>query len=163
MKKPLPAFSFTDVLAAMVISLLVVGISFAVFRFAYNRVYAYNETTDNYKRLYQLYAAMQDDFGRAANISFGNNELLLTMPSQKKCTYSFLDEMIVRETEASRDTFRVENREAMALFNGSPQMMNGVIDELNFTVQTGNTLLPYKFVKEYSAEMNMEYELNNNP
>ena len=158
MKRHLPAFSFPDVLAAMVISLIVVGISFAVFRFAYNRVYAYNETTDNYKRLYQLYAAIQDDFRSATDISFGNNELLLKMPSQKKYNYLFFDEMIVRETEASRDTFRVENREVTALFNGSQQTAGGIIDELNFTVQMGNTLLPCKFVKEYSAEMKMEYE-----
>ncbi len=154
--KKLPAFSFPDILVTMLVSMLVVGAAFSVFRFSYNQVFRYKNTNDDYKQLYQLYAILQEDFNQASEISFSNDELQLQIQA-KKYDYSFYDEMIVRNTEIGTDTFFV-NKQNMMLRLNKQEQFSGLVDEIDFTLAKGGIQLPYKFVKEYSAEMKMELE-----
>ncbi|MDR1678833.1 MAG: hypothetical protein LBR81_03555 [Prevotellaceae bacterium] len=157
--KNLPAFSFPDILVTMIISMVVVAASFSVFRFSYDRIFHYKSLNEDYKQLYQLYAIMQEDFNRASEISYYNNDLQMLILT-KKYNYLFDDEMIIRTTEISNDTFFVDKQEVAMYFNRQEQSA-GLIDEINFTLHKGGTALPYKFVKEYSAEMEMELEALN--
>ena len=157
--KKAAAFSMIDVVVTLIISMLVMGIAFTVFEFSYKQIYSYKDVNDDYKELYQLYTVMQEDFQRASEIKYDNHELQMLMQTQKKYNYLLFDEMIIRKTELSSDTFFVDVQNIRTLFKTQEQS-SGLIDELNFTLTKGDVELPYKFIKQYSAEMYMELEEN---
>ncbi len=157
--KKLPAFSFPDVLVTMIIGMVVVGAAFSVFRFSYNQIFYYKNQNDNYKQFYQLYAVLQEDFNRASEISCRNSDVQMLIQA-KPTDYFFDDKMIIRKTDMNADTFFVD-KQAITFYLNKQEQNAGMIDEINFTLKKGKLELPYKFVKEYSAEMKMELELIN--
>jgi hypothetical protein len=157
--KSLAAFSFPDVLVTMIISLLVVSAAFSVFRFSYNQIFHYKNQNEDYKQVYQLYAVFQEDVNRASEISCLNSDLQMLIQA-KKVDYSFYEEMIVRKTSIGADSFFIDNKDVVFRLNNREQNA-GMIDEVSFILIKGKSELPYKFIKEYSAEMKMELETLN--
>lgn len=159
--KRLPAFTLTDVIVTMIISMLVMGIAFSVFRFSYNQISDYQKANDDYKELYQLYNVMQEDFHRSSECNYRQNELQMLMQGgYKEYLYTLSTDMIIRKTDISSDTFNINIENIVAKFNNEEQI-SGIIDEIDFDVSKKGVTLPYKFVKEYAAEMQMELDENN--
>jgi hypothetical protein len=156
--KRLPAFTLTDVMVTMIISMLVMGIAFSIFRFTYDRIYYYQNANDDYKEIYQLYNVMQEDFQRSSECNYHRNELQMLMQGgYKEYFYVLSNSMVIRKTDISIDTFHVGIENIIAKFNNGEQI-SGIIDEIDFDVIQKGVTLPYKFVKEYSAEIHMELE-----
>ncbi|MDR1729758.1 MAG: hypothetical protein LBR52_03755 [Prevotellaceae bacterium] len=154
--KRLPAFTLTDVIVTMIISMLVMGIAFSIFRFAYDQISSYQRANDDYKELYQLYHVMQEDFQHSSECNYRQNEWQMLMQGgYKEYLYTLSDNMVIRKTGISSDTFRVSIENIIVKFNNEEQI-SGIIDEIDFDVTTKGITLPYKFVKEYAAEMKME-------
>jgi type II secretory pathway pseudopilin PulG len=154
--KRLPAFTLTDVIVTMLISMLVMGIAFSIFRFSYNQIIAYQKANDDYKELFQLYNAMQEDFQRAGECTYYRNELQMQiLGGYKTYRYTLLNNGVIRTTAISSDTFHVNIENIVAKFNNEEQL-SGIIDEIDFEVTLNGERLPYKFAKEYAAETQME-------
>ncbi len=150
------AFTFTDVIVTMIISMLVMGIAFSIFRFAYDQISSYQRANDDYKELFQLYNVMQEDFQRSSECNYHRNELqMLMLGGYKEYLYTLSNDMVVRKTGISNDTFRVSIENIVTKFNNEEQI-SGIIDEIDFDVTQKGITLPYKFVKEYAAETRME-------
>ncbi len=155
--KRIPAFTITDLIVTMIISMLVVGIAFTIFRFTYNQLYRYSEMNDEYKELYQFYAVMQEDFQRASEISYSPGELQMLMLAGKEYRYILSDDYIIRETNIKADTFHINTQQIIAKFDGEEQFA-GLADEISITIVKGDVTFPFTFIKEYSAEMLMGLE-----
>jgi C4-type Zn-finger protein len=104
---------------------------------------------------------MQEDFQRSSECNYHRNELQMLMQGgYKEYFYTLSNNMVIRKTNISSDTFRVSIENIIAKFNNGEQI-SGIIDEIDFDVTKKGVTLPYKFVKEYSAEIRMELEENN--
>ncbi len=159
--KRLPAFTLTDVIVTMIISMLVMGIAFSVFRFAYDQINRYQKANDDYKELFQLYNVMQEDFQCSSECNYHRNELqMLMQEGYKEYFYTLSNDMVIRKTDISSDTFRINTENIVVKFDNEEQI-SGMIDEIDFDVSLKGITLPYKFVKEYSAEIRIELDENN--
>ncbi len=137
--KKLPAFSFPDILVTMIVSMAVVGVAFSVFRLSYNQIFHHKNINNDYKQLYQLYTLLQEDFNRASEITAYNNDLQMLIQT-KRYDYSFYDDMIIRKTDISSDTFLV-NMQNMALYFNRQEQNAGLVDEIVSLGEVANTII----------------------
>ena len=76
--KKVAGFSLTDVIVTMIISLLIIGIAFSVFRITYNQLFNYQMDNQTYKDLYMLHLSLLNDFSQAEQIDVNNEIIKIT-------------------------------------------------------------------------------------
>lgn len=154
--KRVSGFTLTDVIVTMIISLLIVGTAFSIFRMTYNQLFSYKKRNSEYQQLLSLHLMLQNDFIQSETIECNSNAIKFNNSFGKGCEYSFTDTSIIRQVDCVRDTFLFPISEWTA-FNKKEKKETGIIDELSFVIEYNKISYPYQFYKAYPSEM----ELNN--
>lgn len=155
--KRVEGFTLTDVIITMIISLMITGIAFSIFRMTYNQLFSYQTDNRAYQDLYLLHMTLQNDFNQAEQITAAGEKITMSSSAYKSCEYLFSEQSVIRQISEQADTFLLKTSEYVTYFQNGEQS-NGTIDRLSFTVELNNTNFSYMFVKEYPSEM----EISNN-
>lgn len=150
--KKLKGFTLTDVIVTMIISLLITGIAFSVFRMTYNQLFNYQKDNSENQKLILLHMMLQNDFQQSEMIRCNANTIKFESSFGKSCEYTITDESIIRHFDSVKDSFPFLITDVSTLCKKS-KIDNGVIDELSFTIEVKKIKYPYKFVKSYPSEL----------
>lgn len=150
--KRLCGFTLPDVIVTMIISLIITGTAFSVFRYTYNQLLSFQKESEKYEDLYTLYFAIRNDVKEAESIGIKDNTIELTSFFGKDKAYHFLDNKIIRETMSVSDTFPFTTRDFKASYLSQTQIY-GKVDEFNFSIEFKKKQFPFKFTKQYPFEI----------
>jgi len=154
-RKKVRAFTIMEVTISMLISAIVIGITYSAYtiiRQSYAIYQTKNETLAVLSRVDQL---LTRDFAHAELIVKTPDGVLLSSPSDT-VSYVFNPDFVVR-VAAVTDTFRVQNGGLSTLFEN--QQLSEIstvneqnrIDELTFFIVLKNGNIPYHYHKQYSS------------
>ncbi|HOU69130.1 MAG TPA: hypothetical protein PKW49_11255 [Paludibacteraceae bacterium] len=150
--KKFDGFTLADVIVTMIISMLITGIAFSIFRFSYNQLFMYQKENEVFQDLYVLHFAIQSDIDKAEQMQYQAGDLLLNSFSGEGKKYLFLDHIIVRESASLKDTFFFDTKDISATYDGNAPAQ-GIVDEFSFSVSMKQRDFPYKFTKKYPSEI----------
>ena len=150
--RQLYGFTLPDVIVTMIISLIITGTAFSVFRYTYNQLLSFQRESEKYEDLYILYFALRNDVKEAETIVINDNTITLTSFLGKDKSYHIYDDKIIRETMSINDTFPFSTKDFSAYYLNQTQS-HGKVDEFNFSIVFKSKRFPYKFTKQYPFEI----------
>ncbi len=148
----LPAFTIMEITIVMLISAIVVAITFTAYGMVSRAYSTYLEKCNRMATLIRLDELLQRDFGQAQQVLKQDNTVLFA-DSGRQVTYRFEPEQIIRQSTIV-DSFKVKATDLACSFNHQPagETFDPVrIDELLFTVQADQETFPYYYTKHYSS------------
>lgn len=151
-KHRLPAFTIMEITIVMLISTIVVAITFTAYGMVSRAYSTYLEKRNHMAALIRLDELLQRDFRQAQQVLRHENTVLCA-DSGRQVTYRFEPEQIIRQSTII-DSFKVQATDVTCSFNNQPtgDTLEPVrIDELSFTVQADQETFPYHYTKRYSS------------
>ena len=149
------AFTLIELLVSMVLSTLVISLAYGVFNRseASLRVVAENYLTTN--DLLQLQVLLNRDCFEALHATLEEDRLMVETPACDSVAYLFLNDRIVRRSEASNDTFRIGNMvwQTYYLFDRPP-----MIERIEIAAETSKSTSQSIVIQvNYSNRVKYEY------
>ena len=95
--KRIEGFTLTDVIITMIISLMITGIAFSIFRMTYNQLFSYQTDNRAYQDLYLLHMTLQNDFNQAEQITAAGEKITMSSSAYKSCEYLFSEKSVIRQ------------------------------------------------------------------
>jgi prepilin-type N-terminal cleavage/methylation domain-containing protein len=154
-KKKVKAFTIMEMTIAMLISAIVIGITYSAYTIISRSYTIYQTKNDGLALLSRIDQLLVKDFAHAEMISKTLDGLLLTSRLDT-VAYVFAPDFIVRKG-AVIDTFKVQTSGLSTLFENQPVSEVSVeseqnrIDELFFFIVLKNGNMPYHYQKPYSS------------
>jgi len=155
MKATLKAFTIMEMVVAMLLAAIAIGLTYTVFSI-------FTQTYGDYTRKHQLLAIpdrveqlLSRDFDKSTNI-LKTDSGLICESNQQLVVYQFSRNYILRK-QMVRDTFRVNVDQFEAFFEKSPVVemdttnAKNRIDELQLKLIIENQRITYHFLKQYSS------------
>ena len=155
MNKRVKAFTIIEITVAMLISAIVIGITYAAFNIVNQSYRSFQHKNEDIAVLMRLDELLRNDFSKADMISKTTNGIFIKKGSDS-ITYAFEPGFTVR-TSSIIDTFKVTMQGLVTGFEAVPiTMVNPVteqnrIDELEYSVLFENEKIPYYYRKQYSS------------
>lgn len=159
-KHRLPAFTLMELTVSMLISAMVIGITYTAYQIVNRSYTTYISRRQEMAMLLRLDELLQKDFNRATGIYRHADEVLFVNDDRPKITYRFTPDYILR-TAVGLDTFTVKAENLKTYF----QQQSGtdsdsqtttkssiLLDDLSVTVTSNNISYPYRYHKLYSSE-----------
>lgn len=153
--KTLKGFTLADVIVTMVISLLITGIAFSIFRLTYNQLFSYQKDKDKYQDLLMLHTVVSNDLKQSEGITFESGILSAQSEYRGKVEYSFFDNLIIRKIRESSDTFKFKSSDIRTQRQQKTSNRD-LVDEISFIIELDGKEYPFNFYKNYPSEMDIE-------
>ena len=156
MKKRARAFTIIEVTIAMLISAIVIGITYTVYSIISRSYNSFNNKNEAIAVVVRLDELLQKDFDRSAYISKDTTGITFQGPNNV-VSYKFNPDHIVR-TGLITDTFKVTPDSVNAFFEMKSINIPGLsteenrLDELDLTITFQNEKITYHYRKVYSSE-----------
>jgi prepilin-type N-terminal cleavage/methylation domain-containing protein len=149
------AFTLMEVTVAMLISAVVIGITYTSYSIIVKYYASYNKKNTAVGELATVDHLLRRDFDKADSIQTDTAGVVF-YENEQKVKYEFNPNFIVRKA-AGIDTFKVDTKTLSLLFEGVPvndELSTGrkTIDELSFTLLYEKAEIPYHYHKLYSSE-----------
>jgi len=157
----LNAFTIMEVTIAMLVTAIVIGITYTAYTIISKSFIDFKAKNEDIALLTRIDQVMKRDFDRAVMIEADNTGIEMINNNKLPVHYEITSTYIVRKT-ITADTFKVQIQDIKVLFekqekntmtesgNLSKDESNR-IDELSFTVNYKNDLIPFHFNKKYSS------------
>jgi len=156
-KIKLKAYTILEITIAMIVSAIVISITYTVFGIVSNAYNQYRQDQQGVLELTQLDGLLMKDFAMAQHIVKEPDSLVFA-GQDRRAVYAFSPTFIIR-TSGITDTFKVSTQNIHFSFRGSPigkadepQSGNALIDGLSFDLVYKNRTIPYIYHKQYSSE-----------
>lgn len=143
----LKAFSFLEVMVAIVISGIVISTVYTVYVFTYKQFFKYTSIKAEIRNYFEFSQVFNTDFEQAKTIVKIDEQEIEMKWLNKMVDYEFDDEYILRTVDDHMDTFLLVNS-AFELNLVDPSKENGLVDYLRITVKDQ----PLSFYKNYGAQ-----------
>lgn len=151
----IPAFSITEVLVSLVISAIIVGITFVLFTIVSDRMYDFRDQNQFISDLNRLtYSVNKDIFECEKILIEGNGLVLYTYSGEKTAYYSFEDQLI-RRKEDFADTFKIVATRLKLDTLYSPGKRT-IYQRLQVDVSNSSQLYDLKFFRKIHSNSLME-------
>lgn len=151
--KRVRGFTLTDVIVTMIISLLITGIAFSIFRLTYNQLFSYQTDNEQYQTLFSFYTAIANDFRDAENITCKSESAICThSPYKGDVEYEFTDQFIIRMFHDMTDTFNLKVTDFTPPCQQGNQSREKA-EELSFVIELNGTHYPIQIFKNYPLEL----------
>ncbi len=161
--KKLHAFTLFELLIGMIISSIVIGFGYTGYTLIYKRYLNYNGTKKNIIDIIQLNSVINNDFINAESAQFDADKLILNYGNGHLKEYSFEEKKILRKEEGIVDTFRLETTNLVAHQNIIHEQAGLPIVEFSFDAAVFGETMHFHFVKNYSAETLINFQLSQWP
>jgi type II secretory pathway pseudopilin PulG len=151
-KHRLPAFTIMEITVVMLISAIVVAITFTAYGMVSRAYSTYLEKRNRMAVLIRLDELLQRDFRQAQQVLKLENTVFFS-DSGRQITYRFEPEQIIRQSTIV-DSFKVKVADVVCSFENQPtgETLDPVrIDEVSFTIQSDQETFPYYYTKHYSS------------
>jgi type II secretory pathway pseudopilin PulG len=148
----LPAFTIMEITVVMLISAIVVAITFTAYGMVSRAYSTYLEKRNRMAVLIRLNELLQRDFRQAQQVLRLENTVLFS-DSGRQITYRFEPDQLIRQSTIV-DSFKVKAADLICSFDNqvtSEGLEPVRIDELSFTVQNDQEKFPYHYTKHYSS------------
>jgi Tfp pilus assembly protein PilE len=155
MNKRVKAFTIMEISVTMLISAIVIGITYTAFSIVNQSYRSFQHKNEDIAVLMRLDELLRNDFSKANMICKTTNGIFIKKGSDS-VTYEFEPSFTVR-TSSITDTFKVTMQGLVTGFEAAPiTTINPVteqnrIDELEFSVLFENEKIPYYYRKQYSS------------
>ena len=158
--KKLKAFTLMELLIAMIIGGIVVGISYTAYSIIYKQFLNYKSMNGKINEASLLNTLMQHDFSNASFINAsGEKEITFTFQPENKIVYRFDQDYIIRQTGETRDTFFVPAENIERRFqNEKISDYTALIDAVSFEATISGEKEFFNFGKQYASDVLMEAE-----
>lgn len=145
------AFSITEVLVSLVVSAIIVGITFVLFEILSERMYDFRDQNIYISDLNRFTYSINKDMFDSDKLSGNNETLIFTMYSGGRIEYRRQQDYVVRSKEEFIDTFRLSvGRLTMdTITNGDK---NVIYQRLKIDVRGGESDYNLRFFKKVYSE-----------
>jgi Tfp pilus assembly protein PilE len=156
MKQKVKAFTIMEVTITMLITGLIIGITYTSYSIVIKSYHSFTTKNDSMAVLVSLDHVLKRDFDRADSI-LKDSAGITVKKNDMSIKYVFMPDFIVRNS-LKTDTFKVQTQEVMTSFDNIPiiEMQataeQNRIDGLDFTLVFQNEKIPYHYRKLYSSE-----------
>ena len=155
-KHKLPAYTIMEMVIAMMIAAIVIGIAFTAFSIVSRAYSGYNQKNSKTAEALRLDKQLRRDI-RHAETLLGNKDELLCTDSTHLISYAFRNDFVLRK-EMVTDTFMVKNNELYFSFENesvSADMLadkeKSRVDHISFRLELEKETIPYQYNKIYSS------------
>lgn len=154
-KKRIPAFTIMEVTVTMLISAIVIGITYTAFSIITRSYHAFDNKHKDMAVVLRLDELLQKDFNRAEIILKDTGGIAL-MDSSRTIKYRFSPDYILR-IGITVDTFKVKSDSVSTIFENNAVNDMGTTEEVNRLDELGlfiilqNEKIPYHYHKVYSS------------
>jgi len=153
--KRIPAFTIMEVTIAMLLSAIVIGITYTVFSIVTRSYHNYNLKHKGMAGMLRLDELLQKDFERAEIILKDTDGIVIKSPAHQ-IRYRFYSDYVLRIGPAV-DTFKIKNDSLVTSFESKVISATGIndeqnrLDELSIQLNLQNEKIPYYYHKTYSS------------
>lgn len=154
--KSIKAFTLTEMIVVMMITVIVLGMAYTVFQLVAKTYSNFNGKNGRVNDAERLEEWLRRDCLKASFIYLDHHVLILKN-SRDSIRYVFADALILRE-KGHVDTFRIRQQNLYAYFQHQAvdTLVRTPVDQLNFSIVLDNEKIPEILTKWYSAEQLME-------
>ena len=155
--KKIRAFTLVELLVVMVISGIVIAITYQIYFIANKQFMQYKKGNEKVTQEVILRGLLNNDFFQSESVIRKSENNIEMQLADEKINYEWRDEFIIRVTNASRDTFFLPVSLVELKFRNSSQDISaGLIDALKIISENGDEEKYFCFFKEYSADVLMQ-------
>jgi Tfp pilus assembly protein PilE len=164
MKQKVKAFTIMEVTITMLITGLIIGITYTSYSIVIKSYQSFTTKNENMAVLVSLDHVLKRDFERADSI-FKDSAGITLKRDNIAIKYVFMPDFVVRNSVRT-DTFKVQTQDVMTTFENVPIIEiqatseQNRIDGLDFTLVFQNEKIPYHYRKLYSSENLIERNPN---
>ncbi len=152
----LKAFTLVELLVAMIITGIVVGITYQVYIMANRQFNSYKSGNEKLSQIIVFKGLLHTDFFQSSSVSKSLEKGIEVVYSDKKILYEWNDKYLLRNDNGLRDTFFINIRSSEMKFHNFIQMKtNGLLDELVLVFEETGSEHSFCFFKKYSADVLM--------
>ena len=154
MMQKLKTFTLIELIVAMLISSLVITISYYSYSII-SRQFIYFRNINEYTiEITRLNTVLKTDFAESKYCSQQANGLSFVFEDNRKVSYEFYPEHIIRYMPGLTDTFHIQPANLNKLFFNEPSNNpKGLIDELSFESQQDKEIKYFHYRKDYGADV----------
>jgi Tfp pilus assembly protein PilE len=156
-KHRLPAYTIMELTVAMLISAIVIGITYTAFNIVSSSYRNYQVKHNQLSVLIRLDELLEKDFSKAEGI-YKEQDGIKILINQQTVTYRFLPGQVIRISTIA-DTFSVVANDLTFSFERQPLTAEPATDEelnradeLSFNVLLKEEKFPYHYLKQYSSQ-----------
>lgn len=150
MRKRIKSFTIIEMIMAMLISSVVIGIVYYIFLLLNHQFAGYQDRSAVINEYLLFQKALQTDMERADVIEYPSEKVLVLrrLVDDQPVQYDFYDNFIVRTMAAYRDSFSIQNGGCLVTrVNDSSALVEKFVLNTNMA---GERVTPV-FIKQYSA------------
>ena len=157
MNKRVKAFTIMEITVAMLISALVIAITYTCYTIVYQSYTSYQSRQSKLAEINQFTQTLTRDLERSEIVLLRADTIII---KNESITYQIRPEYTLR-TKGITDTFKVKTADLACFFEGRALNAEsaGLADEISFTIIVGDAKIPYHYLKSYSSQ-NL---INSNP
>jgi predicted Zn-dependent peptidase len=162
-KRKIPAFTIMEVTITMLISAIVIGITYTAFSIITRSYHSFDSKHKDMAAVLRLDELLQKDFNRAEIVLKDTNGIVLK-DSSRIIKYRFNADYVLR-IGIMVDTFKVKSDSVSTTFENTAVNETGTdeeanrLDKLDLNITLQNEKIPYHYYKIYSS-VNL---INRNP
>jgi type II secretory pathway component PulJ len=151
----LKSFTIIELLVALMLSSLVVLISYTFYDIVSKQFHKKQNFYKNITALSKFHLEMQEEFDKCESIYNKENSLIFMKPQGDSICYTFYDTCITREWEDINDTIFLSPENLLCSFN-SKEITEGQIDEVSFDIMDKGEKFSLSFAKEISPVVELK-------
>jgi len=153
--KKLQSFTIIELLVSMMLSSLVVIISYTFYDIISRQFQNKQKFFRNMNALSKFNLEFQEEFDKSESVYNLGNTLVLTKPQGDKICYTFYDTCVTRQWKDIRDTISLKVENLLCNYN-SKEITDGEIDEISFDIIDKGEKFSLSFIKENSPYVKLE-------
>lgn len=150
-KGKIPGFTLIEQILVLALTTILVLIAFTAVMNFQQLITKVRNNAQSDRNIYLFNNVLQNDFREAENIQW-DGELTIKKPAEG-IKYQFEKECILRETEASTDTFRFAANDLMV---SAAEENNFLVEELSFNLVSDAESYRMNFIKKYPEYIKWE-------
>lgn len=161
----LKAFTIMEMTIAMLISAIVIGITYTAYQIMSKSFITFNNKNTDMAVVIRIDELLKKDFAQASDITFAEKTLTFK-DSAQLIKYQFDPNLIIRFSSIA-DTFKVESSDPVITFEhqllSTDENYNDKqpsLDELSFNVNLHQDTLNYHYFKKYSSQQLIKLTTN---
>lgn len=150
MYRKIQAFTIIDLVVALIISSLIIGMAYFALSLFNNQFLRYLKKTTSLNDFFLFEKTWVRDWEQARYIrSKDNATFVMDYKNRASITYRMQDQWLIRTTGISRDTLPIQiQKSTVHLYN---EKMN-VVDQVEWVIFVGGEKIPCVYHKQYAAK-----------
>jgi len=127
LNKQIRAFTLSEMLVVLILTVIVVGLAFSVLRLVQKQMYSIQSNFEQSSEINRLEMALQIDFHNYSEIRLESQSDKLKFKTEiDSISYIFSDNTIIR----AKDTFNIAIDKTWFCFNGEAKSEDGLVDAI---------------------------------